>query len=267
MKKRVFNWTIKILIGIAFVAIVLLGVNVSKGLITGYNWAMGDDDVYNFYFQKGGAPQSVIQGGRGQGVNSDEASKASPALLPKSEETKTPVTVASAPTLAADLKKQDYKSFNVLLGYGQISDEVGTSGAYSLGAQYNFNKFLGVRLQGHLTASETEKPTVKLADSNQSSNRYGGYGAVVFTPLHIELLGHQLIEVSALAGGMSYREHGEPVFDLQGSQNYNVRTSLRGFLGAAATFTLNENVGLELFASMVDGGKLGRVTGSLAFRF
>jgi hypothetical protein len=28
--------------------------------------AAADEDVYNFYFQKGGAPQQVIQGGAGQ---------------------------------------------------------------------------------------------------------------------------------------------------------------------------------------------------------
>ena len=226
---------------------------------------LADDDVYNFYFQKGGAPQSVSQGGRGQSVVTDETSK--PPKAPELAPTPVLATPQIATTAIPTPDESKFKPYTILLGVGHIEDSIGTSTAYSVGGQYNFNKFLGVRGVGHINASESDRNKVVLADSNQSSNRYGGYGAIAFTPIHIELVGHQLIEVSALAGAMSYREKDGPAVMSGGVEAYNVRTMVKGFLGAEATFSVNENVGVELFASMVDGGKLGQVIGSLALRF
>ena len=235
------------------------------------------NDVYNFYFQKGSAPQTVNQGGGGQAVTAPPVVPLAPApapVAPSQVVTEPTAPLATAVVATAKPEPQparDYNRFELFLGPTRISDEVGTGTAYTVGAQVNFNRYVGMRLQGHRLATETAEYTVGtgygnfavLKDRDSSSNLYGGQAALVFTPIHLDLLGHKLVRVSGLAGLMSQRRWNFNGFSAEDS----VRTEVRPFLGVSAGVALNDNVGVEASVAMLDGGKVGQATGSLVFSF
>ncbi len=232
-------------------------------------WA---DDVYNFYFQKGGAPQSVVQSGRGQNVTTDSLSEAPirrgpPERIEEHEyvpETKTETRIESSiSTQVREKAIPGHKKFQVGFGLYRVADAISSQLAYSLTGQLNFNRFLGVRLQGHFMQPEEDRAELNV-NPDQTENRYGGMASVVFTPIQIQLVGHQLLDFSAHAGVMSERVLGdvEP-----GTRTREIELAGRGFIGASTTLAVNDNVGVEAFASLLEGGELGRVGGSMVFRF
>lgn len=216
-----------------------------------------NNDVYNFYFQKGSAPQSVIQGGSGQAASQplNAPTPLAPVAPPPSPEA---MVATSAP--APEAVKKDYNHFELHLGPTRIKDEVGSATAYTVGTQLNFNRYLGARFQGHYLAVESADYERPINDRDQASNRWGGLVAVVFTPLRMDLVGHKLIRIGAMAGARSERRFDE------GSSG-DVNTKVQAFVGASVGVNLNENVGIEGSVAMVDGGEIGQATGSLVFSF
>jgi hypothetical protein len=215
------------------------------------------NDVYNFYFQKGEAPQNVYQGGGGQDSSgliapaSAPSVPAPPATAPSTEQSQQVVEAAPPP-------KRDYNFYEIHLGPTRISDSVGQGTAYTLGGQLNFNRYLGTRLQGQYLASESADYSRPVKRTNQASNRWGGLAALVFTPLRMDLVGHSLIRISALSGVRSERRF---------KTADQIQTRVEPFVGASVGVSLNENVGIEGSVAMVDGGKIGQATGSLVFSF
>lgn len=232
------------------------------------------NDVYNFYFQKGSAPQQVIQGGGGQMAGQPQGA---PLPAPTPQAPPAPLEPAAQPApnsvyaKAADPEKKvhDYKPFDIYLGMTRWLDEVGAGNAYTVGAQVNFNRYLGVRGQGEfLETSSATYPGSQPFDMQDGSLKSGGQAAVVFTPLHLELLGHQMLKVSALGGFTTTRVFGDPVFNYStGQTNYDVKRAVRPFWGAEAQFALNENVSLAGGFSMLDGGKVAKATADVVFSF
>lgn len=223
------------------------------------------NDVYNFYFQKGGAPQSVVQGGGGQAATTPPSPVPPP---PVPEPVVPPVqssVIAKEEVKAVETPKRDYNNFELHLGPTRVRDEVGDATAYTVGAQANFNRYLGMRLQGHYLAVESADYTRPIADRDQASNRYGGMAALVFTPLRMDLVGHKLVRISGLAGVRSDRQFRNEISVPMEEQK--VKTHLQGFVGASVGVSLNENVGIEGSVAMVDGGKIGQATGSVVFSF
>lgn len=189
------------------------------------------DDVYNFYFQKGGAPNTVVQGGAGQATSSATPvprPAQSPEETPSSPVSNDSAEVKGSTSAAAALAQQDEarrtrKPFAITLGYAGIADKLGSERAYTLGTQYNFNAFLGARLQGRLLEHEPL--------GGEFKDRLGGMLALVLTPLRLDLFGHRLLEVSVSAGAEVARQR-----------------SLDPLAGVSALLSLNENFGVELQA-------------------
>lgn len=224
------------------------------------------EDVYNFYFQKGPGPQTVIQGGGGQTASAEAASV--PPIRrgpqPLEEESVAPALKSQTTVLAPPpTTETKYRPFEILAGLSQISDDLGSSRAYSLAAQYNFNRFIGLRAQGHFLAPEDDEKAKAQIHPDEPTNRWGGLASFVFTPIQVELIGHRFIDISAHAGVLSQRILGP-----KGTDGLNaVEVAGRGFVGAGVTLALNENLGVEGFASLMQGGQLGQVGGSLVFQF
>jgi hypothetical protein len=170
-------------------------------------WAQSND-VYNFYFQKGSAPNSVTQGGAGQQAATPlQPPQTIPSQLPTEPPAHVDNVVVAKTTPPPEPEKpvHDYKRFDLLLGVTRVNDDLGTGAAYTFGGQYNFSRYLGVRAQGQLLAVESANYHFPIVNRDDGSNKWGGQAAFVFTPLHMELLGHQLLKVSALGGIMSVR--------------------------------------------------------------
>jgi hypothetical protein len=136
--------------------------------------------------------------------------------------------------------------------------------SYSLGLQYSFNRFLGVRTQARLRNLQADSPDYRLANSNQSANQWGGMAAVAFTPLRLDLVGHRLIEISALVGVDTHRKLAGST-GKKGQEQYSLATGYGPFIGATALFALNENVGIEL--QINKSKQAAYVGGNLAFQF
>lgn len=226
------------------------------------------DDSYNFYFQKGNAPQSVIQGGGGQRTSgaSTETGKAQP-----NDETPTSVVANVAPaqqtTVASQIPYEVHareQRFSILTGLYRISDEVGSQAAYSLGGQYQFNRFLGFRLQGHFMVPENDDP--RIVRRNQAAHRWGGMGSIVFTPLRLSVLDHRFLDISGHVGVMSTRKVVGGAIPADTSIE-DIKTAARGFVGVSAMLAVNNNLSVDGFASLLEGGRLGRLGASLAFHF
>jgi hypothetical protein len=241
------------------------------------------DDVYNFYFQKGGAPQQVIQGASGQTTKSAsmDETKASDSPAQRSPTPGSPIqeppsqntSQETSEVLTTSLDSPSYQRagewnrVSVLAGLSHIADAVGSGQAYTLGGQYNFNRYLAIRLQGHFLAPENEVYEQPPADRNQKVNRWGGNFAFVFTPIHAQVLGHRFLDISAHAGVMSQRKFVTTGVSDQETGIQDIALVGKGFVGASALISLNENFGLEAFASLQEGGGFNRWGGNLAFKF
>lgn len=223
------------------------------------------EDVYNFYFQKGSAPQTVIQGGSGQTLPaklSTHPNEPTQALQPISQPPAVAPPANISTQLAAPVEAPPgYKPFTLSLGYGSVVDSLGSGMTYLLGLQYSFNRFLGLRAQGRLRNLESGSSDYVLIDPKQGENRWGGMAALVFTPLRLELLGHRFIEFSTFAGAETYRK-------LAGSSlgsGYNVAVTYGPLIGVSALLGLNENFGIEF--QITRSVQATFVGGNLAFQF
>jgi hypothetical protein len=232
------------------------------------SWAQSND-VYNFYFQKGPAPNQVIQGGGGQQAGTPgQAPQTIPSVLQPPAATETAATSTAKAVAPVEKDPHAYNNWGILLGVTRVNDDVGTGLAYNFGVQYNFIRYLGLRLQGHFFANDTATYNQVLGNPDDNANKWGGQAALVFTPIHVELLGHQFLSVSALGGIMTMRQLGGVTSDDgMGNQTFDVRRISRGFWGVGAQFQLNENVGIEGSIAMIDGGKVGQATADLVLSF
>lgn len=233
--------------------------------------AQAQSDVYNFYFQKGGAPQTVIQGAGGQGVVGAPVQQ-SPVVIPPVPEVQPTSVMTTAPVAApaatvetkveqtSDSALLDQKTWEIHLGPTRFEDSVGSATAFTLGLQHNFNRYMAARLQGQLLAVESADYNRPMNQRDQGPNKWGGLASFVFTPLHMDLMGHKLIRVGGLVGLRSERAWSNDYSD-------SVKTTIQPFAGASVGVNLNENVGIEGSVAMVNGGKIGQATASLVFVF
>lgn len=237
------------------------------------------DDVYNFYFQKGSGPQTVVQGGSGQSsaakaaatlpTTSNEPAPATPQPISAPAANPSPAvnSNSSLSTAQAPFPQEESgnRPFTILLGYGKVADSLGSNMSYSVGLQYNFNRFLGARLQGRFRDTQSGNSNYELTNGNQSANKVGGMLAMMFTPLRLDLLGHRFMEFSAFAGAETYRRISDFSQDSSGSTEATVATGFAPLVGATALLGLNDNVGIELQGSR--STKSTSVSGNLAFQF
>jgi hypothetical protein len=281
-------------------------------------YQVASEDVYNFYFQKGSAPNTVIQGGSGQTAKNSETPAAvapeTPASQPATESpTVAPSSTPSAPqnseekiqpivarppnsslqvrdttepassliassnsnqSLSTEMRTHapvavrdpEFKSIYLLGGLAQVNDEAGTGLAYTLGAQYNFNRYVGVRLQGQMLAPEDANYKRVLNDKEDQENIWGGQVLVAITPLRIQLLGHRFIDLSANAGIMTSR-HLITETNQAGYENNSVKLATHGFVGASALVAVNENFALEAYAAVQRGGNFSHLGANLVVQF
>lgn len=226
--------------------------------------AEADDDVYNFYFQKGAAPQSVVQGGAGQsGKSQNPESLSTNAEMAKTAE-QTPANPVNA--FITSEQKNDaedsraYKRFTAALGYGKSFDDIGSGMNYALGLQYSFNRYWSARIQGRWRDLQSQRSDYLLSDAKGNANRIGGSLSAAFTPLHLELLGHRFLDFAVFAGADTYRKiSGDAITPT------SLSTGFAPMLGLSALLSFNENAGVELTASRSD--KSAYIGANLAFSF
>ncbi len=200
------------------------------------------DDVYNFYFQKGSAPQSVIQGGgKGNGPSGDEPTKVTPAASSVPEETP---SSAPTPTLRPieGAEKSRETRFTLSLGYGRASASAVKDMNYTLGLKYAFNRYLGLAAQGRVQDGS--------AGVARLSDRLGGMFALTFMPLHLDLMGQRFMEFSTY-GGIS--RHPRVTHDFSPA------------VGLTALLKINSTVGVELSAEKSTSSAF--IGAGLAFQF
>lgn len=229
-------------------------VGISTGLLTGFTWTetLHAEDVYNFYFQKGEGPHTVIQGGN--------ASTPLPARTPEQAASVTS-PVASTTAVAPPQQPESKPTINhstVLLGYSRVADNVSAGAAFTLGYQYNFNRYVGARGSLSLRNGHLDDEFLWEANKNNLAHKLGGSLAFVFTPIRVELVGHRLLEASALVGASTHRNFVD---------DYSAQTKIgvSPFAGASALLAINDNVGIEVNASKsLVGSQIGA---ALALQF
>jgi hypothetical protein len=216
------------------------------------------DDVYNFYFQKAPGPQTVIQGGSGQKssdlplqnhINENEKSvisaPAENALASNSVATK----VSTPSEATAETKKWEIQAARAM-----VADPVDSWMGYSLGARYNFNRYLGA----DLTLVNASDATHGYFNESQNSSWDGTVG-VVLTPIYINTFGYDLMQVSVLGGVMSMRDPVDNEINKRGFKPY-------WGIGVALNFT--RNVAMNFEAKMLsDDSRFGHSNVGLVVRF
>lgn len=222
------------------------------------------DDVYNFYFQKGAAPQNVIQGGSGQAASKtsargDVTEEALPNSVVPSTSSPVPAAGVSAATEAAMTSVHGEKEnpFTLSLGYGRVSEKGFAETTYVLGLKYAFTRSVGVRTQFMFRNDSDHDLSM--------SHRFDGLVALDLTPLRLKLFDHRFFDLSVFGGARSYQDH-----NMHSGRN---STKLVPIIGASALLSLNSNFGLELSAHQCLGGSMGAakkgdmLSGALAFQF
>jgi hypothetical protein len=205
------------------------------------------EDVYNFYFQKGSGPQTVVQGGSGQSatkapISAEGLTEPLPAsvAVPAATPVAAPVAANPAPVAAVPAESRDREnSFSVTLGYENFRDAQGFGKGYDVGFRVAMTRALGLRLMG------------RFREPNEQPSYFGGLAALELVPLRLKLFDHPFLNLGVFAGAE------------------NVRTaSGKGIVpvaGISALFSLNSNFGIEALAMRsIDGHS---VAGSLAFQF
>lgn len=226
------------------------------------------NDVYNFYFQKGQAPGSVVQGGQQQSSPQPAAAPPQPAPLPAQPENGDQVinnvVVAPKPETSPVLQ---YNHHEFTLGIATLNDPVsdrsGEHTPWAIGYQYNFNRYVSMFGQGTFIVKD-ENGAQNGIDRDDPDYLYGGMLGVAITPIHLDLFGHKFLRVSALFGGRTERVY---TWD----PNDTVRSKIRPLVGASAEVFLNQNVGLRGSVAMgtedQNRNEIAQATGSLVMSF
>ncbi len=187
------------------------------------------NDVYNFYFQKGQAPGSVVQGGQQQS-SPQPAPMQQPAVAPVTQPTGdviNNVVVAPKPETPPSLR---FNHHEFTLGPTYLNDEISeltnARQAWAIGYQYNINRYISAFGQGHFFVNSETHDDRPQIDRDESDYLYGGQLGLAITPIHLDLFGHKFLRVSALLGGRTERVEGSHIND-------TVETKIRPLIGAS----------------------------------
>ena len=237
-------------------------------------------DVYNFYFNKNNPNQKAqIIGSPGQTNLPSEQSQA-PAAKPEiPAEAKS--TIAS---IKEEKKESSFENWEVSIGrataygWGDYSSSINGDGTYdytsndyysegmSIGISKNFNRYFGADINlSNLSVKDIE------GEKDFLNARLG----FSFTPVRLNILGHDFLELGALAGIGSFQQ-----FTIEERENYNSsswgysehivdeKTLFKPFLGARMGLNLTNELGLVLeYAHIeVDDASLGFSNFSLRYR-
>ncbi len=172
-------------------------------------------DVYNFYFQKGAAPQSVIQGGGWQTANNkplppqdapvvQEESPAPSASAPQSQPQQAPKSLATTTEVAQDAPREP--RWSLRMGYAGV--EVGNRRSFGprLALGGNFNRFVGLVVAGAMysegTLNTNDRGTISMSEfGRQDVKGNSGELSLVLTPIRINAFGWDLITLGVVGGG------------------------------------------------------------------
>ncbi|HEX4925400.1 MAG TPA: hypothetical protein VFV50_15005 [Bdellovibrionales bacterium] len=233
-------------------------------------------DVYNFYFQKGAPPATVIQGGAGQRseaqalpsqVQPEQAPSGAPASPSETSEVATTVTKLNA---ASD---RGYKSWELQVGPAYVADVQGHWTGASLAGQYNFSKYIGLQL-GVLYAPKNDAYG-EMYDKDQA---WDASLAAVVTPVHVNLFGREFLQVSALGGFMTTRKSelvSVPSYDYgYGTYRYETRETssqtrvVKPFLGVGLALNFAQSFGMYAQAKVIsENSAYGQANAGLVVRF
>jgi hypothetical protein len=246
--------------------------------IQGFAVSVSAQETYNFYFQKAPGPNTVIQGSSGQPGNGFQigadgkvvqppgptASSTSPVEQPAAiaAPVASPVTAVVEKKTEAEI--QD-KRFRVALGYSKfeffnVGSYYQTKVAYegaALNLGYRWNPYFGVDFggaAGRVNNKQEEYTGPYDVSARTTVNQV--YAGIVVTPLHLNLFGWNLLEISLLGGAINLSGEG-----------FKARTA--GYYGAAFDFIVNPNFSIGLQSKLYDlhNTKYNAVTALASARF
>lgn len=208
-------------------------------------------DTYNFYFQKGAAPQSVIQGGAGQAAAKTSAQgvvteESTPNAVEKSLSASSTVNEVAS----VSPREENENPLTLSLGYGILSDEGGSGASAVLGARYSFARSLGIRGQYWI-----------------GSTPGGYYDSNVMAAIDMTPIRSRVLDFSFFAGARTYRKYEENSPHWSNTSNKR-KLGYKPVFGVSALVSFSSRFGVELTAhqSLVgDEGRYGNA--ALAYRF
>lgn len=194
------------------------------------------DDVYNFYFQKAPGPTTVIQGG---------AQPPPPVATEKAQ--------SVAVTEKANDRANDYKKWEVMGGYGTVSDQVDRFRGFGLSANYNFDKYVGLSA-GIIYAKDAVNKYYEVESARSPLDFSLG---LVITPVRIRVVGFDLLDIGFLLGVMSQTS-------IDGGGPYQEVTF---YTGPRLVLNFNESVGFAADFKLTNNGQYGQALAGIGMRF
>jgi hypothetical protein len=171
------------------------------------------NDVYNFYFQKAPGPVTVIQGGANASTKDSQSEQK---LTPTGEPAPSPTEAQNKTNNELTYELKNLKRWEFTVGQGQAGylyqddngrNSMGTNAGLGMQARYNANKYFSfdtlVLLTGAkgFVADESNSARQAFFDEKKSdANIFNISAGAAFTPMRINILGHDLFEFGIVAG-------------------------------------------------------------------
>jgi hypothetical protein len=231
-------------------------------MTTAFSAQASAQDVYNFYFNKGGQPPVVIQGGGGASVPMVPVVPA-----PVIEQ---PVATPIAPMVQVAQPAPRIRNWG--LGFGVATVGSLDRSSYVILGQYHFNRYFA--LEGALALGSEERGSRSSANERSTARAQGDSRsvpalAVALTPFHLSVFGFETLRVGFQLGLMpgqtdrpSAPERGSARGVAAASQlNRDNSAELTTFTGLTVAFQFNEALSAEMTARAgFDGDKVPTMT-------
>ena len=251
---------------------------------------LGFADTYNFYFQKGKSPKTVVQGKDGQSVIMEDEEEEEAVNEQKSievedlseepeEEEEPRIVTQRSIRPSEELEPDKY----LLLGTSFSSDFIDDSEHFDIGFGYRFNPYIAIEsVASYCRQSDSERGPLGEFDVSSYCNyltpedRWMARVSLSVTPIRTELFGHRFMEMSFLMG--FHTEYDKDGFRVPQPWNFGSTNIYPGdriyvdkfwasHLGFALNFFINETVSLGAYARASQTGDHSQSGINLGFRW
>lgn len=222
------------------------------------------NDVYNFYFQKAPGPQTVIQGGA-------PPAQTSPAAQPHvsaegdavAQQQTSPASSNAAPSPATSSAGSDLKKWEISVGLAnqayfesrihQETKHFGDKNGIGLGARYHFSRYfaaeVGVAYTPKIASSYNEESPSQNIYKNfelEKMPQFNGHAGIKLTPIHVDLFGHDLIEMGASFGATTYALMEQDISEGIGMISTQAATKIGGYIAPTLGVNISKDFGADL---------------------
>ena len=234
------------------------------------------EDVYNFYFQKGSGPETVIQGAPGNPgqkvVKKKKKKKAEKEVIAESDEEEEDEVVEQFDDNDMPVNRSEYaakperiergekgRRWTLRAGIGAVGSyqsneeaigDPSTSGAgvgyssgissFVLGGNYHISRYFDV--DGEIHFKDREE-----AEFSRFTSEVEGSIGIGVTPFHLSLFGKETIRIGAVGGIMS---NTEQLYDGYGGSPNTRQHSAMAFIGPRIDLEIYEKLGMQLAVRM-----------------